>query len=120
VTTILVVDDDKVFRELLVTVLDLEGYDVVAVTRPEEIIPTARREEPALVLMDVHIGNRDTLGALRELKRDDALRDIPVIMTSGMDRGQECVGAGADVFMFKPFRPSEMMEKIEALTQSDG
>ena len=117
--TILVVDDDRVFRELLVTVLELEGYEAVAVTTPEEIVATVRREEPALIFMDVHIGNRDTLGALQELRRDDALSDIPVIMTSGMDRGQECMDAGAEVFMFKPFRPSEMMERIKELTQAD-
>jgi DNA-binding response OmpR family regulator len=113
--TIVVVDDDKVFRQLLMTVLELEGHEPVAVTDPEGIVATVHQEEPALVLMDVHIGNQDTLGALRELKSDEALCDIPVIMTSGMDRRHECLDAGADEFFFKPFRPSEMLARIGEL-----
>ena len=114
---IVIVDDDETFRRLLVTVLELEGHEPVAVTEPDEIIATVRQEEPALLLMDVHIGNQDTLGPLRDLRDDEALKDIPVIMTSGMDRRQECLDAGADRFVMKPFRPSEMIATIGELIQ---
>ncbi len=116
--TIVVVDDDRVFRELLTTVLRLEGYRAVVKTRPDEVIPTVREEKPALVLMDFHIHNHDTLGALQALKQDEALSDIPVVMTSGMDHAQECRDAGADAFVLKPFRPSEMMDRINDLIQA--
>ncbi len=116
--TIIVVDDDRVFRELLTTVLSLEGYRAVVRTAPEEVIPTAREEEPALVLMDVHIRSQDTFGTLQELKQDEVLSAIPVIMTSGMDHAQECIKAGADAFVLKPFRPSEMLATITDLIQS--
>lgn len=114
---IVVVDDDRVFRQLLTTILELEGHEPVAVSEPEAILTTVRRERPALVLMDIHIGNRDTLATLRDLKGDAELGGIPVLMTSGMDRGQECLDAGADDFVLKPFRPSEMLTKIKELTQ---
>lgn len=116
--TIVVVDDDRVFRELLTTVLNLEGYRAVVRTSPEEVLPTVREEEPALVLMDFHIHRQDTLSTLQELKRDEALSDIPVIMTSGMDHAQECMGAGADAFILKPFRPSEILDKISDLIRA--
>lgn len=119
-TTILVVDDDRTFLRLLQTMLEMEGYDTVERSAPEEVIPAAREEDPALVLMDIHIRNRDTLGALRELKHDPQLRDIPVIMTSGMDRRQECLDAGANAFVLKPFRPSEMLNRIAELIQATG
>jgi CheY-like chemotaxis protein len=80
--TIVVVDDDKVFRELLATVLDLEGYRPVVVGTAQDVVPTVREEEPALILMDIHIHKEDTLGVLRDLKSDDVLRDTPVIMTT--------------------------------------
>ena len=118
--TIVIVDDDRIFRQLLTTVLDLEGYRAVAVTTPEEVISTVREEEPALILMDIHLRNADTLGALRDLKRDEALCDTPVIMTSGMDRAAECLDAGADSFVLKPFRPSELLAQIRALTTRVG
>jgi DNA-binding response OmpR family regulator len=114
--TIVVVDDDRVFRQLLATVLDLEGYRPVVVTTPEEVIPTVREEEPALVVMDIHIRSKDTLGTLRDLKGDEVLRGTPVIMTSGMDRAAECLDAGADSFVLKPFRPSHLLTQIRELT----
>ena len=117
--TIVVVDDDKTFGELLTTVLRLDGYRPVVLTAPEEIVPTVREEDPALVLMDVHIHNEDTLGALQELKDDEALQRIPVIMTSGTDHARQCVNAGADAFVLKPFLPSEMMAKIADLIGGD-
>jgi CheY-like chemotaxis protein len=115
VDTIVVVDDDQVFGRLLATVLDLEGYRVVIVTTPEEVVPTVREVEPALVLMDIHIRNADTLGALWDLKHDEVLRHTPVIMTSGMDRAAECLETGADTFVLKPFAPSELVAVINEL-----
>ncbi|HEY68151.1 MAG TPA: DNA-binding response regulator, partial [Thermoflexia bacterium] len=50
--TVLVVDDDKVFSGLLKTIFELEGYRAVIVLRPDEVVPTARRVKPVLVLMD--------------------------------------------------------------------
>ncbi len=113
--TIVVVDDDETFTQLLETMLRLEGYGSVAVTQPDQIVTTVRRKRPALVLMDIHIGDVDTVDVLRELKSDAALMTVPVIMTSGMDRGPECMDAGADAFFLKPFRPSELMATIREL-----
>jgi DNA-binding response OmpR family regulator len=114
-TTICVVDDDQVFRELLTTILDLEGYESVVLSEPETVVPTARQVNPALILMDVHISQGDTLPILRELKADEALKTVPVVMTSGMDRSDECLDAGADKFILKPFRPAEMLAVIADL-----
>jgi CheY-like chemotaxis protein len=115
VARIVIVDDDKTFRGLIVTVLELEGHEALAIAQPGAIVATVRQEDPDLVLMDIHIGEQDTLGALRDLKSDEALNDIPVVMTSGSDRGQECLDAGADKFLMKPFRPSEMVATIDKL-----
>lgn len=116
--TIIVVDDDRTFLGLLKTVLNLEGYRAVVLTEPDEVVPTARQEEPVLIVMDVHIRRKNTLGALEELKQDEVLSKIPVIMTSGMDRAGECLDAGAETFLLKPFRPSEMLNKVNALVEA--
>jgi DNA-binding response OmpR family regulator len=70
---------------------------------------------PVLVLMDVHTGRGDTLGVLRELRADDTLKDVSVVMTSGMDRSAECLAAGADDFILKPFSPSELLARVADL-----
>jgi DNA-binding response OmpR family regulator len=113
--TICVVDDDKVFRELLTTILDLEGYQSVVLSEPETVVPTVRQVKPSLILMDVHISHGDTLPILKEIKADETLKTVPVVMTSGMDRSDECLAAGADKFILKPFRPAEMLAVIADL-----
>ena len=114
-STILIVDDDRVFSGLLKTVFELEGHRAVVVNNREEVVPTALYARPALVVMDVHTTHGDTLGVLRELRADEMLKTIPVVMTSGMDRSAECLAAGANVFILKPFRPSELMRRVADL-----
>lgn len=112
---ILVADDDKVMLGLLKTLMEMEGNEVVAVTRPEDIVPAAQAEEMALILMDYHLAGGNSMNALRTLKNDVVLKDIPVLVTSGMDREYECRKAGAEDFILKPFRPNELLERISAM-----
>ena len=112
---IIVVDDDQVFSGLLKTVLELEGYQVTVVPWPADVLPAVRQLIPVLVLMDVHTGRGDTLGILREIRADAALDGLLVVMTSGMDRSAECLAAGANEFVLKPFSPSELLAKIADL-----
>ncbi len=112
---ILIADDDKVMLGLLKTLMEMEGNEVVAVTRPEDIVPAAQAQELALILMDYHLAGGDSISALRTLKSDATLRDIPVLVASGMDRELECKKAGAEGFILKPFRPNELLEQISAM-----
>ena len=111
----MVVDDDEVFGRLMSTVLDLEGYRPVVVKTVEDVVPMVREEGPALVLMDFYIHDQDTLAVLGELKQDPVLKDTPVILISGSDRSAPGLEAGADSFMAKPFRPSELLAEISGL-----
>ena len=111
--TILILDDDKTFTGLLKTVFELEGYQAAVTTRLADLMPVVRQIKPALLVMDVHVGQEDTLGTLRELKSDEMTKTMPVIMASGMDRSDECLNAGANAFILKPFRPTELLEIAE-------
>jgi DNA-binding response OmpR family regulator len=71
-----------------------------------------REVEPTLVLMDVHSEGGDTLDILRAIKADESLQTVPIVMTSGMDRSVECLDAGADAFLLKPFRPDELIALV--------
>ncbi len=113
--TVLVLDDDRTFTGLLKTVFELEGYQAAIISDPNDLMPTVRQIKPVLLVMDVHAGCGDTVGVLQELKSDETTRTIPVIMTSGMDRCDECLRAGADTFILKPFRPSELLQLVEEL-----
>ena len=106
--TIIVVDDDQIFCGLLKTVLEFEDYQVIV--EPEEA--KVREVRPTLVLMDVHSEGGDTLGILRAIKTDESLKTVPIVMTSGMDRSVECLDAGANAFLLKPFRPDELIALV--------
>jgi len=119
-STVIVVDDDPVFSGLLKTVLEFEGYQAVTVPWPDDVLPTARQVKPVLVLMDVHTGRGNTLGVLRDLRSDEELKHVLVVMTSGMDRSDECLAAGADAFILKPFSPTELLSKVGQLIAGRG
>lgn len=110
--TIIIVDDDQIFCGLLKTVLEFEDYKVVVESDPDNVVAMVRQVQPMLVLMDVHSEHGDTLGILRELKADETLKSMPVMMASGMDRSYECLKAGASAFLLKPFRPDELIALV--------
>ena len=113
--TVLVVDDDQLFGNLMRTVFELEGYQAVVVPDPKDVLGKIREVSPALAVMDVHVGSGDTLGVLRELRADASLNGLPVVMASGMDRSAECLAIGANTFLLKPFRPSELLKVVADL-----
>jgi DNA-binding response OmpR family regulator len=113
--TILVLDDDAVFTELLQTVFQLEGYETVLAPSPAECIAMVRDVRPALVLVDVHYSKERTFDLVRELCADETVGATPVLMTSGMDYQDESLAAGADAFLLKPFLLSDLMRIIERL-----
>jgi DNA-binding response OmpR family regulator len=114
---ILVADDDKVMLGLLKTLMELEGDEVVTVTRPEKIVALAESENVAMILLDYHLSGGDSMKALQELKGNPALAGIPVLVASGMDRQVECMRAGADDFILKPFRPAELLSRMRAMME---
>lgn len=114
-TKILIVDDDRATTGLLKTVFEMEGFRTLVCPDPERVVDVVRRDKPDLVFMDFHLAETDSLPILREIKRDKALRGIRVIMTSGLDLGEECRRAGADSFVLKPFRPANLMEEVRAV-----
>ena len=112
---ILIVDDDPVMLGLLTTLLELEGYEVLTVTKPESIVPMTQAENPVFILMDYNLSGGNSMDALRKLKNDPLLKTIPILMASGMDCRYECSQAGADSFILKPFRPAELLARISEM-----
>lgn len=110
---ILIVDDDKATATLLRTLFEIEGLEVAICSRADEVVRDARKENPDLVLMDVHLAEVDSLGVLRTMKADPTLKSIPVVMVSGMDRSDEFLREGATEFVLKPFRPNKLLEILK-------
>lgn len=114
-TKILIVDDDRSTTGLLKTIFEMEGFKTIVCAGPERVMELARQNEPDLVFMDYHLAETESLFILKEIKADPALKKTPVIMTSGLDRSKECIQAGADSFVLKPFRPASLMSEIRSV-----
>jgi signal transduction histidine kinase/CheY-like chemotaxis protein/HAMP domain-containing protein len=100
--TVLVVDDDASVRSLLTRTLENEGYHVVAAANGVEALALARAHKPQAITLDVLMPQLDGWGALKKLKADAALRDIPVIMVTVLNERGMAIPLGAADFVTKP------------------
>ncbi len=115
---ILVVDDEPDLRALVVHALTREGLEARGVATGAEALEVARRETPALVLLDVMLPGLPGTEVCRRLRAEPATREVPVIMLSA--RGEEIdrvVGfeVGADDYVTKPFSTRELLLRVRAV-----
>ncbi len=116
---VLVVDDDREMTRLLQTLFELEGYRVSVARTCAGILPAVREFKPDVVLMDVQVQDGRTVPLVREMRQDQSLAHIPVIMASGFDCRRECLEAGASLFILKPFLPDELVHHVNGLLKRD-
>jgi len=118
---ILIVDDDVDFVEITKTVLESKPYEVVVAYEGEAGLKKAREETPDLILLDVLMPVKDGFTAAEQLKKDEQLSSIPVIMlTAFSSKGQESsipVSRGytleAEDYIEKPVTPEELLTVVE-------
>ena len=106
---ILLAEDDATMVSLLKTLLKMEGFDVLAL-QPDDDIPAAvLRENPDVLLLDVHLSRQSGLDILDVLRRTKSTADTRVIMSSGADVREECLRRGANGFLMKPYMPDDLI-----------
>ncbi len=118
---ILVVDDEPDIRMLLRDQLELEGFRVLEAGRALEAVEIARERQPDLITMDLMLPDLDGFEAIR-LLRDNALtREIPVVILSAMELGDDDTRAlGPTVHLAKPFSRADLLTIIRASLDLDG
>lgn len=105
--TLLIVDDEKQNR-LLLTELFGSTYKIIQAKNGVQALEKARQHRPDLILLDVLMPEMDGMGVLRELKRDDATRLIPVIFITALSSAtdeENGLNLGAVDYISKPFHP---------------
>jgi CheY-like chemotaxis protein len=100
--TVLVVDDDSAVRSLLAKTLEKEGYRAILARNGVEALALAREHRPQAITLDVLMPQMDGWGALKELKSDPELSDIPVIMVTVLNERGMAIPLGAADFVTKP------------------
>ena len=111
---ILIVEDDPDIVLALTTILEDEGYAVVALDSgrhlSENMPPSSL---PDLILLDMLLSGQDGREIARQLKADPSTRQIPILMLSAYPTiEQEAKAAGADSFLAKPFELDDLLAKV--------
>jgi two-component system cell cycle response regulator DivK len=121
---ILIVEDDAESRMLERDILTFHGYRVLEADTAEAGLALARKARPALILMDIRLPGMDGIAALRELRADAELCDVPVIAVtaSAMDQDRrQITAAGFDGYHGKPIDIVELVASIrEVLARAPG
>ena len=112
-TSVMVVDDDQDLAEMLGIVLNGAGMEVDLVSRGDEAIEVFRNIQPDLVLLDIMLPGTDGIEVCREIRKQSTR--VPIVMLTAKSDVHDIVKgleAGADDYMVKPFKPSELVARI--------
>lgn len=116
---ILIVEDDKFLRELVVTNLAKKNYAISEAVDGEEGVKKTKEEKPDLILLDLVLPGMDGFEVLSQIKSDPAVSSIPVIIFSNLGQKEDIergLALGASGYLIKAhFVLSEVVEKIRQL-----
>ncbi len=116
---ILIIEDDKFLRELVVKKLKDEGYQTEGAVDGEEGLEKVKKNPPDLILLDLILPGVDGFEVLSKIKEEATLSSIPVIILSNLGQKEEVekgLKLGAVDYLIKAhFTPGEIIEKIKAV-----
>ncbi len=122
-TLIMVVDDDQDLAEMLGIVLNGAGYEVDLINHGDQALESFRANKPDLVLLDVMLPGIDGIEMCRQIRAESM---VPIVMLTAKSDSHEIVlglDAGADDYMVKPFKSSELVARLKVRlrrTPGDG
>lgn len=112
---ILVADDEPNIVISLEYLLKREGYTVLIARDGEEALEVIRREQPALVLLDVMMPKKTGFEVCQEVRADDALQNTQILMLTAKGRDTDVAkgtALGANAYMTKPFATRDLVHKV--------
>ena len=125
--TVVAVDDEIEAREFVSAVLEEQGYTAILAENGEEAMELIKRNKPDLVIMDILMPKQSGIKMYRELKNSESLKDIPVIVYSGIPRRtllraqtalSETEGERVpepDAYLEKPVTPRRLAETVKRI-----
>jgi DNA-binding response OmpR family regulator len=122
-TKILIAEDERDIRDLVVLSLEFAGFEVVAAANGVEAVEVAAEHKPDLILMDVRMPKMTGYEACKQLRLNKATRDIPVVFLSA--KGQETevkqgLDSGAADYIIKPFAPDELARRVREILKREA
>lgn len=128
---VLVVDDELDMRIFVSTLLETNGFKPLLAQDGIQGLEIARKEKPSLIILDIMMPKESGITMYREVKKDDVLKDVPVIVLSALSRKMffhsqkvldEYEGGQIpepSVYMEKPPEPDDLLEAIQNSLKRD-
>jgi adenylate cyclase len=115
---ILIVDDNETNRDILVTRLATQGYDLCQAADGEEALRAAKESQPDLILLDVMMPKIDGIEVCRRLKSDKSLPFMPIVLVTAKADTKDVVeglNAGADEYLTKPVDQTALLARVKSV-----
>jgi len=113
---VLIVDDEPLNVDYLEQALEDANYQIITATNGEEALNKIQSEQPDLVLLDLAMPIMDGFAVLEQVKADQVLRDIPVIIISAEHDSKSVVKGikqGAEDYLTKPVNADLLVKKVK-------
>ncbi len=115
---ILLAEDNEDSISTFSSYLEAKGYRILLAKDGQEAIDLTKAHHPELILMDIQMAGTDGLEAIRQIRVDPTLADVPIIALTALamagDR-ERCLESGANHYLTKPVKLKQLTETIEQL-----
>ena len=118
---VLFIDNDPLVGKLVRDLLEQEGYQVAVAISGKEGLNIARAQPPDVFLLDIMMPGMDGFQVCEAIRRDDALRSIPVVMLTALESqklNERAFAVGAEACMTKPFSPERLLNAVNITVQN--
>jgi DNA-binding response OmpR family regulator len=115
--TVLIVEDEKVFRELLTQTLEMEGFQCLSAENGEQALALLKKTIPDVILTDLLMPVLDGMKFIKRT-RQEFQEDIPILVLTCVDSRSvvlECLIAGATEVLVKPIQLDILLERLKSL-----
>ncbi|MDY4281640.1 MAG: phosphate regulon transcriptional regulator PhoB [[Pasteurella] mairii] len=115
--TVLVVEDERAIREMIVLFLSQQGYQPIEAEDYQSAV-NKLSEKPKLILLDWMLPGRSGIQFIQYLKKQEETAKLPVIMLTARSTEEDCIlclQEGADDYITKPFSPKVLLARIDAV-----
>ncbi|MBU1076869.1 MAG: response regulator [Spirochaetes bacterium] len=113
---VLVIDDDPNITEMVKVNLELDGITVISASNGKDGVELAKSQNPDLILMDWMLPKMSGIDAVKLLRGDPSVMNIPIFMLTARSQVNDidmAFQAGADNYITKPFNPVKLAELLQ-------
>ncbi len=115
---VLIVEDNQDLQFLLTVQIKSMGFFAISANNGIEAVEKSIEEKPHLILMDIMLPGMDGREATRRIRSNPETKNIPILAITALTKEselRECIEAGCNDYMLKPFNYKDLQEKIQAL-----